>query len=231
MKSESMDAGINKMPAAKSTTHKFAMKKFVHVRRRWLRDKMSNTNTNKPELVRRTGVLSLDITDHSLVYATFRLKRKRPPPTVITVRNFKQFNTESFEADMEQTPFHISSVFDDMADVLWVWDQLFRGVCDSHAPLKEIKVRSVSSPWINNTIRLKMNRRFKLFKRAVETKDPNTWADYKRLRIEIISDLRKAKAAYFREQVKKAKTTSAYWNVLSKATNPKVSKKISSTKA
>ena len=71
-----------------------------------------------------------------------------------------------------------------------------------------------------------MNRRFKLFKRAVETKDQNTWADYKRLRNEITSDLRKAKAAYFRDQLKKAKTTSAYWNVLSKATNPKVRKKI-----
>ena len=110
--------------------------------------------TNKPELVRTTGVLPLGITDHSLVYATLRLKRKRPPPTVITIRNFKQFNTENFKADMEQTPFYIASVFDDMDDILWAWNQLFRGVCDSHAPLKEIKVRSVSSPWINNTIRL-----------------------------------------------------------------------------
>ena len=59
--------------------------------------------TNKPELVRTTGVLPLGITDHSLVYATLRLKRKRPPPTVITVRNFKQFNTENFKADMEET--------------------------------------------------------------------------------------------------------------------------------
>ena len=158
--------------------------------------------------------------------ADHSLKRKRPPPTVITVRNFKQFNTENFKADMEQTPFYIASLFDDMDDILWAWNQLFRGVCDSHAPLKEIKVRSVLSPWINNTIRLKMNRRFKLFKRAVETKDPNTWVDYKRLRNEITSDLRKAKAAYFRDQLKKAKTTLAYWNVFSKATNPKVRKKI-----
>ena len=69
-----------------------------------------------------------------------------------------------------------------------------------------------------------MNRR--LFKRAVETKDLNTWANYKRLRNEITSDPRKAKAAYFRDQLKEAKTTSAYWNLLSKDTNPKVRKKI-----
>ena len=71
-----------------------------------------------------------------------------------------------------------------------------------------------------------MNLQFKLFKRAVETKDQNIWVDYKRLRNEITSDLRKAKAAYFRDQLKRAKTTSVYWNVLSKATNPKVRKKI-----
>ena len=52
----------------------------------------------------------------------------------------KQFNTENFKADMEQTPFHIASVFDDMDDILWAWNQLFRGVCDSQAPLKETKV-------------------------------------------------------------------------------------------
>ena len=51
-----------------------------------------------------------------------------------------------------------------------------------------------------------MNRRFKLFKRA------STWADHKRLRDELTSDLRKAKDAYFGDQLKGAKTTSAYWN-------------------
>ena len=53
------------------------------------------------------------------------------------------------------------------------------------------KKSSVPSPWIRNSIRLKMNRRFNLFKRAVETKDPNTWADYKRLRNEIHLTLEK----------------------------------------
>ena len=45
--------------------------------------------------------------------------------------------------------------------------------------------------------------RFKLFKRAVKTKDRNTWADYKTLRNEITSDLRKGKAAYFRDHLQK----------------------------
>ena len=60
-----------------------------------------------------------------------------------------------------------------------------------------------------------MNRRFKTFKKAIETKDSETWADYKKLRNEIKSDVRKAKAAYFKEKLDEVKTTAAYWNLLS----------------
>lgn len=62
--------------------------------------------TNKHEFVRTTGVFPLGIIDHNLVYATLRLKRKRPPPTVITVRNFKQFNSENLKQTWNE---HLSS--------------------------------------------------------------------------------------------------------------------------
>ena len=60
-----------------------------------------------------------------------------------------------------------------------------------HAPFKDVKVKSMSAPWINNTIRHKMNRRFKLFKEANRTKDPSKWAAYKKLRNEITADIRR----------------------------------------
>ena len=51
---------------------------------------------------------------------------------------------------MEQTPFHIATMFDDIDDFVWAWNLLLSGVCDKHAPPKEIKARSVSSLWSNN---------------------------------------------------------------------------------
>ena len=106
--------------------------------------------TTKPELTKTTGVLPLGISDHSLVYATLKLKSKRPPPKVITTRNFKSLNPEQFKASIEQTPFYVSTIFEDNDDVLWAWELLFK-----HAPWRDVKVRSVSSPWMNNLIRLK----------------------------------------------------------------------------
>lgn len=103
---------------------------------------------------------------------------------------------------------------------------LFKGVCDNHAPYKDVKVRSQSAPWINNTIRLKINRRFKLFKKAVDSKNAEDWANYKILRNEITSDIRKAKAAYFQAKLDEVKTSGAYWNLLNNATKPKATKSI-----
>ena len=43
-----------------------------------------------------------------------------------------------------------------------------------------------------------MNRRFIMFKKAIETKEADRWADYKKkLRNKITSDIRKARTAYF----------------------------------
>ena len=119
--------------------------------------------TTKTELVRKTGVLPLGISDHSLIHATLRLTSKIPPPKVIKIRNFKHFNADNFKADIKCAPFHVATVFDDKYDILWAWKQLFKGICGTHAPYREVKVRSQSSPWINSAQRLKMNRsRFRL---------------------------------------------------------------------
>ena len=120
----------------------------------------------------------------------------------------------------------MTTVFEDKDDSLWAWEQLFSSVCNQHAPRGVVKARSVSSPWINKQIKLKMNRGFKLFKIAIKTKEADKWADYKKLRNEITSDIRKAKSAYFKRKFDEVKTTSTYWNLLSRATNPKAQKQI-----
>ena len=182
--------------------------------------------TTKDHLVRSTGVVPLGISDHSLVYTTLKLTSKRPPPKIIRVRNFKNFNKTDFMTDVERIPFHVLEVFDDKDDALWGWEQLFKDVCNTHAPYKDVKARSMSHPWINTTIRLKMNRRFKLFKKAISTNNTEIWAEYKKIRNEVTSAIRKAKSEHFKDQLADIKTSAEYWNLLTKATNPKVRKTI-----
>ena len=139
---------------------------------------------------------------------------------MINVRNYKQFQVEQFRADIIAAPFQVDQVFEDKDDVPWAWNKLFKNICDLHAPMKRVKIRSQSSPWMNNGIRRKMNLRFKLFKRAVSTKDQEIYARYKKIRNEITCQIRHAKSQYFNAKLAEAKSAPAYWNLIAEATNP-----------
>ena len=102
-----------------------------------------------------------------------------------------------FHRDISTAPFDVGSVFDDPDDRLWAWQTLFLDICNDHVPYKEVKIRSQSAPWITNEIRYKRNKRFKVFKEAISTKRADKWSEYKKIRNEVISHIRKAKASYF----------------------------------
>ena len=179
--------------------------------------------TTKVDVVRCTGVMPLGISDHCLVYATLKLGSKRPPPKIISTRNF---DAAIFKADIERIPFHIFEIFHHRDNGLWGWEQSLKDICNAHTPFKDVKSRSMSALWINNTIRHKMNCRFKLFKEASRTKNPSKWAAHKKLRNEITADISRAKAEHFKDLLADVKTTAEYWNMLSKANNTTLQKAI-----
>ena len=182
--------------------------------------------TTKTNMIRKSGVLPLGISDHCLVYATLRLKCKTLLRKIIRSRNFKKCNFHDFKNDIERVPFHVLDIFEDKVDLLWGWNLLFNDVCNVHAPYKEVKVRSVSSPWINSEIKIKMNRHFKLFKEATNTKDPIKWKEYKILQNKIITDVQRERTKHFKSQMLEIKTSAEYWNLLRKVTAPKLRKAI-----
>ena len=100
---------------------------------------------------------------------------------MITIRNFNKFNERNFQSD---------------TDVYYAWNLLFTELCNEHAPLKQIKVRSNNLPWITKEIRTTMNQRYKTLalKRARQLNDPLLWDDYRRLRNKVSTMTKKAKA-------------------------------------
>ena len=54
--------------------------------------------------VKVSGVLDASIADHKLVYASLNLKRKRPPPQLATVRNYKNLDINAFKRDIRNAP-------------------------------------------------------------------------------------------------------------------------------
>ena len=133
---------------------------------------------------------------------------------------------ERFKSDIENAPFQVAFTFDDTDDVLWAWQSLFDDICNTHAPRKEVKIKSQAPPWMTNEIRIKMNRRFKLFKLAVASKCPIQGSEYKRAQNDVTRSIRLAKASYFSNLFKEVESSSAYWNLVNKATKPNARKSI-----
>ena len=81
------------------------------------------------------------------------------------------------------------------------WSKIFEEICDDHVPYREIKIRRVSLPWISPQIRHKMNLRYKSYKKAKRLDDEVLWSEYRKIRNEITSEVRRAKGNYYMEFV------------------------------
>ena len=140
----------------------------------------------------------------------------RDSPKKITIRNFNKFSERNFQSDIALAPFQVCEVFDDPTDVYYAWNLLFTELCNEHAPLKQIKVRSNSLPWITKEIRITMNQRYKTLKRARQLNDPLLWDAYIRLRNKVSTMMKKAKADYYSNLFDEVKSAAAYWRLLKK---------------
>ena len=106
------------------------------------------------------------ISDHDLIYVSFKLFRPKLPPKLIASRNYKNVNTVEAKNDLESVPWHITEVFEDVHDSLWCWEYLFKDIISKHVKTRKVKVRRDNLPWMYGEIRKALNNRFKLLKRA-----------------------------------------------------------------
>ena len=175
--------------------------------------------TNRPRWVINSKVLDIGISDHKLVTSTLSLKVTRPRPKIMEVRNYKLFKEEKFRSDLEQAPWSVCQALESADDAYWAWSKLYMELCNENAPLRKIKVRSQSLPWITGKLRHKMNMRYKLLKEAKRTGRQDVRQRYKTFRNEVTKELRRCKAEYYNDQFQNAKNTKSFWKLINKASN------------
>ena len=108
---------------------------------------------NGKDLVKQKGRCPLGISDHDdMIYATLSAIIPWDQPEIITLSNFNKFNERNFQSDIAHMPFQVCKVLDDPSDIYYTWNLLFTKLCNEHGPVKQIKVRSNSLPWITKEI-------------------------------------------------------------------------------
>ena len=106
--------------------------------------------TNFPDKVRASGVHSLGISDHSLIYMIRKSNwRVIDSNNSVTKRQFKNFNDDEFLNDLREINWSDIHSLVNPNDMWSVWLTKFSTLLDIHAPIKKNRLRYNKSPWIN----------------------------------------------------------------------------------
>ncbi len=173
--------------------------------------------TSTPDKVIKNGTYAMGLSDHDLIYIIVNLRRKKTPPKVIPVRNYKNIDTVKLNKDLETCPWHIISVFNDVDDSLWCWEHLFKDVLSSHVTTRKVKVRSDNQPWMNGEVRKAINNRYKLLIKARSTpRNSKEWKDYKKAKNSCTNIIRATKANYWKNKFVSCDSTKSFWSLVKK---------------
>ena len=162
--------------------------------------------TNNKKRILSSGVVDVQISDHSLVFTILRLQSRK-----IYARCYKNFNPIIFLEDLQNAPFHVMDVFDDVEDKLFAFESLYLDIINEQAPIKKFHVRGNQVPFMTEQRRKSIRHRNKLWKKFTHDRTDANYALYRKQRNKCTSLRPKAIKAYFLNKSETEKPNQ-FWN-------------------
>ena len=157
--------------------------------------------TNMKENISESGVIHLGMSDHSLVYAVRKFVNSKHKPTVREVRDYKRFNAEFFLWDLAKLPWHVINQYSNPNECWRVWKSFFNDTLNMHAPIRRMRVKGNSVPWITPEIKCMMRNRDYHKKYAIKHASQSHWEKFQLLRNKVNIEIRNAKSKYFHDKI------------------------------
>ena len=115
--------------------------------------------TNKPRSFSGSFNVDLGVSDfHNCVGVASKMFAPNTTKRRVFYRSMRKFDQSEFEKDLNNIPFHICDIFDDVDDKYWAHNNLLHSIIDSHAPLKTRCVLN-QVPYMNSALRKAINQR------------------------------------------------------------------------
>ncbi|CAB4043286.1 Hypothetical predicted protein, partial [Paramuricea clavata] len=121
------------------------------------------------------------------------------------VRSFKNYNSESFKAELSQLPFNETYRINDVNEKIDHFNQLFINTLDKHAPIKHIRIKGRLNQFINKELKCTMRLKDKKLRIFCLSRKAEDWHVYRQLRNSIKTSLRAAQSNFVRNQIEEYK--------------------------
>ena len=172
---------------------------------------------SSPRMVVDSGIIETCISDHLPVYALLKLKTEKAPPTYITTRSYRNYDPDLFTIDLASNLDRLVSTFriDNVDEKLIIFNEIFLNTLDKHAPIKTMKVRGKSCPFITPEIKASMIKRDQLYSLFRKTRNHYDWLNYREARNLTKTALANAQKEYVLKEVQLHRNnTGSLWKVI-----------------
>lgn len=145
----------------------------------------------------KQGTINADLlTDHRLVYCELLISVPKHKSKLVTFRDFRHFNTDSFNTDLYSIPWHNLLHFNDIDEKVMYLTNGIQMLFDKHAPLRTVRVTRAKAPWLTSNLKLIYKERDKALEKHKSNPNDQNWNHYRELRNFALASTRREKTAY-----------------------------------
>ena len=158
-----------------------------------------------PAKISQSGVIEIGVSDHFLTYCTRKItKVLYHKHNNVKIRSLKNYNKETEQRLKDATWSDVYTC--GSVEGAWLaFKSRFQTIVDSLAPLKEIRIKQSTAPWVTAEIIHKRSERNKALRKFKST-NYECWHNvYLHLRYEVQYKTKAAKANYYEAQVEENK--------------------------
>ena len=167
-----------------------------------------------------SDVAKIALSDHYLIYTCINLQKEvKVKHKVVRFRDYQNFDEKTFIQDLTNC-LNLNDILTSNLSVneMWTkWKTSFDEVCNSHAPMKECRVKDRHNPWITSDVVKLMYKRDHLKKKYDKLKLPHILSEYRRTRNNVTKVIKNKKRKYFSTVTEKYKGDSKkLWKEINK---------------
>ncbi len=105
---------------------------------------------NNPDQYSHRGVLEPGLSDHSLIFTCRKRKKISKTKKTIFIRNYRKFSQDIFCSDIKSADWTPVFTSNNVDDAVTNFNFIFTNILNKNLPLKKIRVRESTVPWITN---------------------------------------------------------------------------------
>ena len=149
-----------------------------------------------------TGVQSVSLSDHSLVYVTLKENTPKSRPRITVARSFRNFKAEQFLSDLNLVEWYTLKEESNVEEVWGKFKKSFLNVCNKHAPYVSIRKKTNPAPWITEEYLTLSRKRDYVKCMYNKTRQNSLWLEFKQLRNKANNLNKRLKKEYYSAKFK-----------------------------